>query len=110
MYSLPKVNKTSLEAAKEALLLKIDTLEMAIRKCSRLHVIQTVIKHVCRQLSQCLKLLEDNKVLPVKRKLLPNQTVKGNENSFNKKKRQPQTLSKTSSVWNKNCKRSASIL
>ena len=46
MYSLPKVKKTYLKAAKEALLLKIHALEMANRKCSTLNAIQTVSKHV----------------------------------------------------------------
>ena len=57
---------------------------------------------------------EDSKVLPVKREITPNQTVKGKANSFQQKRQTPTTLFKPSkhenSLCKQNYKRRASIL
>ena len=46
MYSLQKGKKTDLETAKESLLLKVHSLEMAIGECNTVNAIQAVNKHV----------------------------------------------------------------
>ena len=60
MYSLQK-KKTDLETAKESLLLKVHSLELAIRECNTVNAIQAVNKHVQAAITMLEALKEDGR-------------------------------------------------
>ena len=102
-----KRKKTDLETAKESLLLKVHSLEMAIRESNTVNALQAVNKHVQAAIAMLEALKEDSdKILPVKRKILPNANSERQTTFFSTKKQRqtPPTLSKPSRQDSNLCK------
>ena len=87
-----KRKKTGLETAKESLLLKVHSLEMAIRECNTVTAIQPVNKHVQAAIAMLEALKDSDKILPFM--ISPNANSERQTTFFStKKRRQTPTLS-----------------
>ena len=80
-----KRKKTDLETAKESLLLKVHSLEMAIRECNTVNAIQAVNKHVQAAIVMFEALKDSDKILPIK-KISPNANSERQTTFFSTKK------------------------
>ena len=90
-YVLSSIRKkTDLKTAKKSLLLKVHSLEMAIRECNIINAIQAVNKHVQAAITMLEALREDSdKILPVK-KISPNANSERQTTFFSIKKKRRQ--------------------
>ena len=79
-----KRKKTDLETAKESLLLKVHSLEMAIREWNTVTAIQAVNKHVQAAITMLEALKDSDKILPIK--ISPNANSERQTTFFSTKK------------------------